>query len=271
MLKETETFCDALIPETEVVPEDLLHCDIQAHLDTQHPQNILQETQLLEHDAPTSQAHVVGEQHIYETAQEGAQPPPPPQAEHRSGQLHGVSDVQEDAQAAAQLPEQAQQEFREQSDMHIESGTACQPITTPLRNKADSSQVEDEKAEQPASEAAVCIRAENPEVCDGSLPAAAESPAAARGTASQPCGVIAVDISAEQDVAQCKQQFSLPEKVPDDDNVPKADGIQDNSSLEQLEEEERAADEFDLEAVQFTAAAATQGNIPRTASFVACE
>lgn len=253
------------------MPEDLLHCNAHTFQETQLPQNTLQETQLLEHEVATSQAHVIGEQHIYNTAQERAQPPPPPQAEHRSGRLHGVSDVQEDAQAAAQLPEQAQQEIREQSDMRIESGTACQPIITPLGNEADSSQIEDEKAEQPISEAAVCVRAQNSKICDGSLLAAAESPAAARGTTSQPCGVLAVDTLAKQDVAQCKQQLSLPEKVPDDDNVPKADRIQQNSSLDQLEEEERAADEFDLEAVQFTAAAATQGNISRIASLVACE
>ena len=256
---ETETFVDTLIPETEVLQEGLLDGKLQ---ETQLL-HTFQETQLIQHEPSSPKAPGVTERQTQIDVGPGeAQLQPPPEIEMSCGPQHAEADVIVDAPPKAQSPQQSNEAAPDQPIMRTEpvaEASNLQPVILPPDAQRKGLPREQAYAEPPSVKA-VLAKAQPRSADSGDkanlLP---ESSAAVEEARSEPCGVSTLTSAAEGIHNRCEKQNSLPERVPVDEGDA---GLQKRSKGDQEGQpqfKDIRPDLFDLEAVQFTAAAATQG------------
>ena len=259
---ETETLIEIIIPETEVVQEDLLDGNPQ---ETQLLPTF-QETQLIRHEPSYPKALDVtdwpAEIHV---GSEESQLRPPPEVQFSGGPPHVEENGNADAPSAAQSSQPSKEATPDQPAMQTEPIAEKHnhhPIilpTDPQRKGLPSEQAYAETS---------CIRAAAIEALasladpGSKVNALPESMAAVSKAPSEPLGVLPLrSLTEGLPDDQWKLTTSLENVMAHDEGIAVLQMKAEAGEEGRPEHQEKTPDLFDLEAVQFTAAAATQGTL----------
>lgn len=259
---ENEIFQDTLIPETEVFQEELQDGPFQ---ETQLIY-AFQETQLLQQELCSPIApEVMDQQAQLGRAPEQSQPSPLPEVRHSCGPQQEEADADVGGCCIAQPPQLSKRAIPEQPAVQTEQvakASISQHVRLPL-NQRNSQAAEKASSEASRVQTAIVRALPGPENLGNNLHLLAGSAATDGRRILEPCGVPTLTKLAKDVVNGAEEQTALPQSdlVGADEAAlqSRAEAGQERSHAEK----EKTPNLFDLEAVQFTAAAAaTQGTYP---------
>ena len=238
MILQTEKLEETAIPETEILPEVPLNCVAQAYQEAQLAQSF-QETQLV-HFEPGN----TGEERGCAVEVPELSQAQPSLAEDTPKSPHNERPATEEAAEAQLSLEQNQQDMTAQPAMDETLGTAV---------------IHQRRVEQPIKEIKLGSSLSDQVDSEKSLALPSSSPAAAIRAEIETCGAPALAKLAVKHLAEHEQDIASEGRLLGGGEAVLPSNNKAGLKEDQPDRQGKTPDLFNLEAVQFTAAAATQG------------